>query len=101
MQFTKEREMIFTWRFLSICSQRSLGGKQQVITLSGKVNITVPEGTQNGKVVRLKGKGMPIYGKKGHGDLFVRLNIKLPTHLTSEQKEWAKKMKESSQKEYA
>ncbi|MEP1094193.1 MAG: DnaJ C-terminal domain-containing protein [Cyclobacteriaceae bacterium] len=78
-----------------------LGGKQEVITLSGKVNITVPEGTQNGKVVRLRGKGMPIYGKKAHGDLFVKLTIKLPTHLTTEQKDLAKKMKQSFEKEYA
>lgn len=78
-----------------------LGGKQEVITLSGKVNITVPEGTQNGKVLRLKGKGMPIYGSKAHGDLFVKLNIKLPTHLTTEQKEMAKKLQGSFEKVYA
>lgn len=49
-----------------------LGGKQEVITLSGKVQLSVPEGTQNGKLLRLAGKEMPVYGKSGHfGDLYV------------------------------
>ncbi|MEO9870586.1 DnaJ C-terminal domain-containing protein [Ekhidna sp.] len=78
-----------------------LGGNQEVTTLSGKVNVKVPEGTQNAKTLRLKGKGMPIYGKKTHGDLFVKLTIKLPTKLTSEQKKIAKQLQESFQIQYA
>jgi len=72
-----------------------LGGKQEVVTLSGKVNITIPEGTQNGKKVRLKGKGMPIYGKSNQfGDLFVTIDVKLPTKLTAKQKELLKQVQE-------
>ena len=72
-----------------------LGGKQEVVTLSGKVNITIPEGAQNGKKVRLKGKGMPIYGKAGQfGDLFVTLNLQLPKKLTPKQKELLKQTQE-------
>ncbi|MEQ9403591.1 MAG: DnaJ C-terminal domain-containing protein [Cyclobacteriaceae bacterium] len=78
-----------------------LGGKLEIATLSGKVNINVPEGTQNGKILRLKGKGMPVYGKKGNGDLFVKLVVKMPAQLTQEQKEQVKKLKESFQAEYA
>jgi len=71
-----------------------LGGKQEVQTLSGKINITLTEGSQNGKVVRLKGKGMPIYGKNGqHGDLYLKLMVKLPAHLTAHQKQLLHKLK--------
>ena len=78
-----------------------LGGKQEINTLSGKVNITIPEGTQNGKQLRLKGKGMPVYGKQAHGDLYVKLQVKLPEKLTDEQKELIKRLKDSFQKTYA
>lgn len=73
-----------------------LGGKQEVTSLSGKINITINEGVQNGKVVRLKGKGMPLYGKSGqHGDLYVKLFVKLPEHLSPSQKELIQKLKSS------
>lgn len=79
-----------------------LGGKQEVISLSGRINITIKEGTQNGKVVRLKGKGMPVYGKADqYGDLYVKLIVKLPEHLTAAQKELLQKLKTSLQNEYA
>jgi len=42
-----------------------LRGKQEVETLSGKVKLTIPEGTPNGKTLRLVGKGMPVYDKPG------------------------------------
>lgn len=71
-----------------------LGGKQEVATLSGKINITLQEGTVNGKVVRLKGKGMPLYGKPGqHGDLYLKLSVKLPEHLTPHQRQLLQKLR--------
>lgn len=73
-----------------------LGGQLEVITLSGKVNIAIKEGTQNGRMVRLKGKGMPVYGSSGHfGDLFVKLEVRLPARLSSAQKEMLKELKKS------
>jgi curved DNA-binding protein len=79
-----------------------LGGKQEISTLSGKINITIPEGTQNGKVVRLKGKGMPAYGKSDeHGDLYVKLMVQLPQRLTEEQKELFGKLQATFKKAYA
>jgi len=72
-----------------------LGGKQEISTLSGKINITLKEGTQNGKVVRLKGKGMPVYGKPGqHGDLYIKLLVKLPEHLTPLQRQMIQKLQQ-------
>jgi curved DNA-binding protein len=79
-----------------------LGGKQEISTLSGKVSVAIKEGTQNGKVIRLKGKGMPVYNKPDEsGDLYVKLNVKLPEHLTAEQKEMIKRLKGSFEKQYA
>lgn len=78
-----------------------LGGRQSINTLSGKVSINVPEGMQNGKQLRLKGKGMPHYGKPGHGDLYVKLQVKLPEKLNSEQKNLVRELKNSYQKIYA
>jgi curved DNA-binding protein len=75
-----------------------LGGKVPVLTLSGEVSITVPEGTQNGKKFRLKGKGMPNYNGKGSGDLYVKIESKLPESLTAEQKELIKKLQDSFKK---
>lgn len=76
-----------------------LGGKQEVSTLSGKINITLKEGTQSGKVVRLKGKGMPVYGKPDqYGDLYVKLLVTLPEHLNASQKELLHKLKSSIEK---
>lgn len=71
-----------------------LGGKQEVETLSGKIKINLKEGTQNGKVVRLKGRGMPIYGKsEEYGNLYIKLQVKLPEHLTAHQKQLIQKLK--------
>ena len=77
-----------------------LGGKQEVSTLTGKINITLQEGTANGKLVRLKGKGMPVYGKPGqHGDLYVKLLVKLPEHLTAHQRTVLQKLKTEFERE--
>ena len=79
-----------------------LGGKQEVITLSGKLQLTIPEVTQNGKTLRLAGKGMPVYGKAGrYGDLYVKINVVLPTYLTVEQKDVVRKLKEMSKVQFA
>jgi curved DNA-binding protein len=79
-----------------------LGGKQEITTLSGRVHVTIAEGTQNGKTLRLPGKGMPVYGKSGQfGDLYVKIDVVLPTHLTTEQKDLVRKLKEMSKLEFA
>jgi len=75
-----------------------LGGKVPVTTLSGEVTITVPEGTKNGKRLRLKGKGMPVYNGQGAGDLYVKIEAKLPESLTAEQKVLIQKLQDSFKK---
>jgi len=65
-----------------------LGGDAVVNTLSGQVKIKITEGTQNGKTIRLKGKGMPIYEESAKfGDLYVQLQVQIPEKLNDKQKE--------------
>ena len=71
-----------------------LGGEILVTTLSGQVKIKIAEGTQNGKSIRLRGKGMPIYDKpEVFGDFYIQLQVQIPTGLTDEQKELFEKIK--------
>ncbi|HOV83334.1 MAG TPA: J domain-containing protein [Paludibacteraceae bacterium] len=75
-----------------------LGGKTIVDTLDGKIKIDIPEGTQNNKILRIKGKGMPIYGKTNeYGDLLVQLQIKIPDNLTPAQKNMFKQIRDTIQ----
>ena len=67
-------------------AQAALGSEINVPTLDGQQNLKVPAGTQTGTVFRLKGKGMPILGGRGHGDLFVSATLRTPTTLTREQR---------------
>ncbi|MGV9011129.1 MAG: DnaJ C-terminal domain-containing protein [Flavobacteriales bacterium] len=70
-----------------------LGGEVTVPTLDGKVKVPVKAETQSGTVVRLKGKGFPLYKKEGSfGDLFVTYAVKVPTNLTDTQKELFKQL---------
>lgn len=71
-----------------------LGGEILVTTLSGQVKIKIIEGTQNGKSIRLKGKGMPVYDKANiFGDFYIQLQVQIPTGMTDEQKELFEKIK--------
>jgi curved DNA-binding protein len=65
-----------------------LGGQARIPTLSGDVKLKIPAGSQNGQTFRLRGKGMPILGKSDKfGDLYARLDVKLPDKLTPKQRE--------------
>ncbi len=64
-----------------------LGGDTQVDTLSGKVVLTIPAGTQNGQTFRLAGRGMPkLKQPDHHGDLFVRVKVLIPRQLSEKQR---------------
>jgi len=63
-----------------------LGEEIDIPTLEGKTKIKIPSGVQNGKIFRLKGKGMPSLRSHGSGDQYVRLLIETPVNLSKEQK---------------
>ena len=64
-----------------------LGGKVEVPTLKSKLELKVPAETQNGRIFRLAGQGMPRLGKEGRGDLLAKVSIVLPLKLSAEEKE--------------
>ncbi len=73
-----------------------LGGDVIVKTLSGQVKIKISAGTQNGKSIRLKGKGMPIYDKKDvFGDFYLEIYVQIPEQLTDKQRELFEQLKET------
>lgn len=67
-------------------SKAILGAEVDVPTLEGHVKMKIPAGTQSGKVFRLREKGIPDVHARGIGDELVRVNIEIPTRLTSEQR---------------
>lgn len=72
-----------------------LGGKTRITALKGSVAVTLLRGTPNGKVVRLRGLGMPIYGKKVQfGDLLATVDVILPTNLSDTEVELFGKLAE-------
>jgi molecular chaperone DnaJ len=66
--------------------QAALGAEIEVPTLDGEQGLKVPAGTQTGTVFRVKGKGMPVLGGRGRGDLYVAVTVVTPTTLTREQR---------------
>ena len=73
-----------------------LGGEVVVNTLSGQVKIKITEATQNGKSIRLKGKGMPVYDKKDiYGDFYLEIRVLIPDKLTDKQRELFVQLKET------
>ena len=75
------------------------GATIDVPIFEGKVNVKLPPNTQSGKKLRLKGKGMPKLKSDDFGDLYIQINVVIPSHLTEEQKkhlqEFAKTYKEN------
>lgn len=74
-------------------TEAALGCKKEVPSLTGHTcRITIPEGTQNGKIFRVKGEGFPNVHGQGKGDLLVKIFVETPTKLTEEQKQLLKQL---------
>jgi curved DNA-binding protein len=73
-----------------------LGGQVIINTIDGKIKMNIPASAQNNKTLRIKGKGMPVYGKNNlFGDLLVQLQIDIPENLTSLQKNLFEQLRKS------
>lgn len=68
-------------------AEAALGAKKEIPTLEESCRLTLPEGTQSGKIFRVRGKGFPNVHGRGKGDLLIRVSVETPTHLTAKQKE--------------
>ena len=75
-------------------SEAALGASVEIPTLNGKVKIKIDPGTPSGRVVRLRGKGLPVAGGYGRGDLLVSLNVWVPKDLTKEEKKMLEELKD-------
>ena len=73
-------------------SEAALGGSKEIDTVTGKVRIKIDSGVQSGKILRLRGKGIPSINGYGKGDLLVHINVWTPKTLTKEQKTFFEKM---------
>jgi len=76
-------------------AQAAIGGHIEVPTIDGRVKIKIEAGTQPGKVLRLRGKGLPEVQSYGHGDLLVNINVWVPQNLTKEERKTLEKLDES------
>lgn len=70
--------------FISV-PQAILGTEVEVPTVSGKVRVKITPGTQSGKILRLRGKGLPIVNGYGSGDLLVNVNVWIPKKISKEE----------------
>ena len=75
--------------------QAALGSTIEVPTVDGKVKIKIDPGTQPGKILRLRSKGIPDVNGYGRGDLLVHVNVWVPKKLTNEEEKVVEKMAES------
>jgi molecular chaperone DnaJ len=64
-----------------------LGTTLKVPTLDGSATVTVPPGTQPGSVLRMKNKGLPEFGSTRHGVMYLRIDVKIPEKISSEERE--------------
>lgn len=78
-----------------------LGGRTRVPTLDGPVKIRIPAGTQGGKLLRLRGRGLPQLKSTTRGDLLIRVKIVIPEKLSAEEKDLYEKLASLEQKSAA
>ncbi len=75
-----------------------LGTRLQVPTLEGAAAVTIPPGTQPGTVLRLRGKGLPEFGERTRGDLYVRIQVQVPRRLSSEERELYERLRQANRR---
>lgn len=73
----------------------ALGTSVEVPTIGGKAKIKIPNGTQSGKVLRLKGKGLPSVNAYGKGDQLIYVSVYTPKNLNKDEKDFLEKVKHS------
>jgi len=75
--------------------QATLGAEFEIPGIDGPITLKIPEGTQNGKELRVRGKGIPYLNERGHGDLIVKVLVQIPKKLSRTQRELVSKLAES------
>jgi molecular chaperone DnaJ len=76
-------------------AQAALGTEVDILTFDGLQTVKIPEGTQKGSKIKLKGLGVPHVQSHGRGDLFVNIDVKVPTKLSREQRKLFEQLRET------
>ncbi|MBI2689690.1 MAG: molecular chaperone DnaJ [Acidobacteria bacterium] len=76
-------------------AQAALGTEVDVLTFDGLEHVKVPEGTQHGDQVRIRGRGIPYLNSSGRGDLIVNIEVRVPSRLTREQRKLLEQLRET------
>jgi molecular chaperone DnaJ len=97
--FQREAENLYCTAPISMTTA-ALGGSFEVATLDGtQTRVKIPEGTQNGRKFRVKGKGMPVMRQNVVGDLIIQVSVETPQNLTKRQRELLEEFEQLSSKE--
>jgi molecular chaperone DnaJ len=75
--------------------QAALGAEFEMQGIDGPINVKIPEGTQSGRELRIRGRGVPILNSKGNGDLLVKVIVQIPRKLSRAQREQVQKLGET------
>jgi len=95
-RYTRKGDDLYTTHNIDLYTA-VLGDSSIVDTLSGQIKVKIAPGTQSGQTIRVKGKGMPVYGKENiFGDLYVQLQVHIPERLTDRQRELFEQLKSTS-----
>ena len=84
----------FTSEVRELQGQAALGAQIDILTFDGLQTIKIPEGSQAGSRLRLKGLGVPLLTGGGRGDLYVHLDVKIPSKLTRDQRKLFEQLRE-------
>lgn len=91
-----ERRNDDIWSKLQLTfSEAALGAVKQIKTLDGEIKLTIPEGTQTGKIFRLTSKGVPHLKSRGRGDHLIEVVVVTPAGLNKRQKDLLREMESS------
>jgi molecular chaperone DnaJ len=75
--------------------QAALGAEFEIPGIDGPAAIKIPEGTQSGREVRVRGRGVPFLNDKGRGDLIVKVDVQIPRKLSRAQRDLVSKLAET------
>ena len=90
--FERQDQNLYYNAFITF-ADAALGSSVEIPTLHGKVRVKIEQGTPSGKVLRLKGKGLPAVQGYGRGDLLVSINVWVPKNLNKEEKALLEKLR--------
>ncbi len=75
--------------------QAAMGAEFEIPGIDGQVSIKIPEGTQSGREIRVRGRGIPYLNERGHGDLIVKVVVQIPKKLSRAQRDLVAKLAET------